>query len=162
MNDYVSELRQAVGTRPLILPGTSVLITDPRDRVLLLARADTGGWGLPGGIMEPGESFEDTGRREAKEETGLTVGSLELLGLYSGASYYYRYPNGDEIYNVTAAYLTRLPKDAVMSLDTTENTQWRFFAADEIPDTLISPEQPILADYARLLAGRRQTGGGPR
>ncbi|MEU2925767.1 hypothetical protein ABZ636_12020 [Streptomyces sp. NPDC007251] len=39
-------------------------------------------------------------------------------------------------------------------------TQWRFFAADEIPDTLISPEQPILADYARLLAQRHQSRDG--
>lgn len=160
MNDYVSALRRAVGTRPLIFPGTSVLITDVRDRVLLLARADTGGWGLPGGIMEPGESFEETGRREVKEETGLTVGPLELLGLYSGAAYYYRYPNGDEIYNVTAAYLTRLPQDAAMSLDTTENTRWRYFAAHEIPDTLISPEQPILADYARRITGQEKPGCG--
>lgn len=27
---------------------------------------------------------------------------------------------------------------------------WRFFSLKEIPDTLIAPEQPILAEYAKV------------
>lgn len=150
MNDYVAELRKLVGTRPLILPGTSVVVTDSAGRILLLKRADTGGWGLPGGIMEPGESFEQTGRREVREETGLEIRELRFLGLYSGAEYYFRYPNGDEIFNVTAAYVAQVPPDAGITLDTSENDAWRFFAPSEIPDTVIAPEQPIIAEYLKV------------
>ncbi|SHN35955.1 NUDIX domain-containing protein [Actinacidiphila paucisporea] len=85
MNDYVAELRSLLGHRPVIFPGASVVVTDDRGRVLLLARADTGGWGLPAGLMDPGESFEDTARREVLEETGLIVGELALLGLFGDA-----------------------------------------------------------------------------
>src|SRR3954454_25042734 len=107
MPEYVERLRAAVGTMPLILPGTNVVIIDDRDRVLLMKRADTGEWGLPGGLMEPGESFEDTGRRETLEETGLELDELRLLGVFSGPDYFSVCPNGDQVHNVTVAYVAR-------------------------------------------------------
>ncbi|WP_217574131.1 hypothetical protein [Streptomyces sp. GbtcB7] len=55
-----------------------------------------------------------------------------LPARHSGAEYYYRYPNGDEVFNETAAYLARLPESAVVTLDTAENSSWRFFSLKEI------------------------------
>jgi 8-oxo-dGTP pyrophosphatase MutT (NUDIX family) len=146
--DYVAELRELVGTRPLVLPGTSVLVVDERERLLLVNRADTGGWGLPGGLMEPGESFEDAGRREVREETALEVVSLILFGVFSGAEYYYRYPNGDEIFNVTAAYVASVTRPTVR-VDNTETSGYRFFNLDELPPDIIEPERPIVDEYVR-------------
>ncbi len=41
--------------------------------VVLVARLDAGLWALPKGTPEPGESLEETARREVQEETGLRV-----------------------------------------------------------------------------------------
>lgn len=85
MSDYIKDLRKLVGNRPLILTGASVLLIDEKKRVLLQQRTDNGLWGLPGGLMEPGETIEETARREVYEETGLAVTDLRLYGIYSGS-----------------------------------------------------------------------------
>lgn len=36
-------------------------------------------WSIPKGLSDPGETLEQTARREAAEETGLLAGKLELL-----------------------------------------------------------------------------------
>ncbi|MEU3457531.1 NUDIX hydrolase [Micromonospora sp. NPDC006766] len=151
---YIAQLRALVGTRPLILPGTSVLVLDDIGRVLLIERTGIAGWGLPGGFMEPGESFEDAGRREVLEETGLEIGALTLLGVFSGPEYYFRYPNGDEVHNVTAAY-TAPVRSGTLAVDGTELRGGRFFAVDELPDDIIGPEKPIVDAYAQRLTPAR-------
>ena len=52
-------------------------------RVLLQNRVkkDWQGYTLPGGHVEPGESFVDAVVREMKEETGLTIEKPKLVGI---------------------------------------------------------------------------------
>ena len=56
-----------------------LLVIDARGRVLLFRHPDPGGgffWATPGGGLEPGESFEQAARREAKEELDLVAFDL--------------------------------------------------------------------------------------
>jgi len=54
-------------------------------RVLLIRRGTPpllGEWSLPGGVLECGETLREAVVREAREETGLTIESGEMLGVY--------------------------------------------------------------------------------
>lgn len=55
-----------------------------KDRYLIIKRAaepDKGLWSIPGGVVEVGERTADAASREVKEETGLDVKIVDLLGV---------------------------------------------------------------------------------
>ncbi|MBU4225245.1 MAG: NUDIX hydrolase [Chloroflexi bacterium] len=142
---YFDELRPLVGHRPLLMVGAATLIVDEQDRLLLLKRSDSGCWGPPGGAVEPGENVETAARREVREETGLEVGGVSLFGVFSGPELFYRYPNGDEVYNVTIVYLAR-GSHGKINLNG-EHTDWRWFAAADIPENISPPIKPVIEQF---------------
>ena len=67
---------------PLVGVG-SIIIQD--GKVLLVKRGHPpllGEWLIPGGVLEVGETLRDAAVREAREETGLIVEPVELLGVF--------------------------------------------------------------------------------
>jgi 8-oxo-dGTP diphosphatase len=86
---------------------TDCVIRDGKARVLLIRRKNEpfkGAYALPGGFVDIGETLEAACRREVLEETGLEVGELTLVGVYSDLS---RDPRG---HTVSIAYMTLLPQ----------------------------------------------------
>lgn len=134
--EYYKKLRQYVGHQPLILPGSVVLILNKNKEVLLQERAP-GIYGLPGGLMELGESLEDTARREVLEETGLHVGELTLCHVYSGPDYYVENPNGDTFYSVTIVYKTK-EYEGTLNPDGLESISLQFFPPNNLPDGIVT------------------------
>lgn len=58
------------------LVGVGALIHDLEGRVLLIKRKfepNKGKWSLPGGLLETGETLEEAGRREVREELGIEM-----------------------------------------------------------------------------------------
>lgn len=144
---YIEELRAIVGHRPLIFVGAVTVIIDDRGRLLLQQRKfPHGSWGLPGGLMELGESTEDTARREIYEETGLTVGDLHLINVYSGPQNYIKAENGDEFYVVTVAYYTN-GYEGEFNIDKTESIKIEFFYPDELPNKIVKSHKVIMDEY---------------
>jgi ADP-ribose pyrophosphatase YjhB (NUDIX family) len=125
--------------------GATVFVLNDKNELLLLKRADNHCWGPPGGAVEPGEVVEDAARRETLEETGLEIGELTLFGVFSGADQFYRYPNGDEIHNVTIVYLAHVPDGEIHI--SAEHTDWKYFALNEIPAEISPPIIPILKKF---------------
>src|SRR5699024_10703020 len=129
--EYFKYLRQYVGHRPIILPGSVVIIANEENEIFLQKRHN-GNWGLPGGLMDLGEIFEEVAKREVFEETGLVVENLNLLNVHSGSNYYLKVPNGDELFSATAVYYTK-DFSGDMKIDYSESKDMRYFATDNLP-----------------------------
>lgn len=73
-----------------------VVARDKLDRVLLIQRSDDQTWGLPGGHVEPGETWSQAALRECLEETGWLVHITGIFGVFSDPrTQSHMYPNGD-------------------------------------------------------------------
>lgn len=133
--EYYKFLRQYVGSKPLILPGSVVIICNDKGEVLLQKRPE-GRWGLPGGLMELGESFEEVAEREVQEEIGLEIRNLKLLHVFSGKEFYTKTPNGDEFYSVTAVFYTN-EFEGTLQCQPSETLEVRFFKRSNLPENMV-------------------------
>jgi len=143
---YILDLRRIVGTRVILITGALVLLFDENNRLLMQKRADNGLWGMPGGSMEPGETFEACAMRETAEETGLICQELEYWRHFSGKELFITYPNGDQAYIATIAFICR-KWNGKMQVQKEEVTRQQFFALEEIPDQLDPISRVILDAY---------------
>ena len=143
---YIMDLRKIVGHRPLLMPASSVLVTNDRNQILLQHRRDNGYWGYPGGSTELFEDMEDTARREVLEETGILCGPLEFFALKSGESRHYFYPNGDEISGVEAVYVCR-EFTGELKAQESEVTELGFFDYDNMPENVSPMNIDVIDEY---------------
>ena len=133
LSNYITWLRSHIGHRKTLLAYATALIRDEAGRVLFQRRSDFAWWGLPGGVLEIGESFVECARREALEETGYHVEPTKLVGLYCAPDWDVRYPNGDEVQQFTVALECRIVGGHSQP-DGAETTANRFFTLDALPD----------------------------
>jgi 8-oxo-dGTP diphosphatase len=78
----VKEVARHLLRRPVIGIAAAARLRD--GRFILVRRGDTGGWALPGGTLEWGETLRDSIRRELREEAGVELLELgRVLGVYS-------------------------------------------------------------------------------
>ncbi|MYL72537.1 NUDIX domain-containing protein [Halobacillus litoralis] len=141
--DYVQRMRRLIGTQPLVIAGSTVLVKNEQGELLFQYRKDTKEWGLPGGAMEPGETLEQTAVRELEEETGLIAEDVQQVTTFSGEDFFYKYPNGDEVYNVIACFIAYDIRGE-LKVDHEETLDLRYFDGESLPENIDKRAQIIL------------------
>lgn len=152
---YIEEIRALVGRRPLVLTGVTVLVIDQDSRFLMVQSDKM--WKLPGGFIELGESAEEACRREILEETGINIGNLELIGVFSGKNYFTQLPNGDEYFPITIAYVTEDILSGDLKPDDIETQKVQFFKWSAFPKDLSERDLQIFQSFIEnlILKGRK-------
>jgi 8-oxo-dGTP diphosphatase len=132
---------------PLLAADVIIELSDlPGRPIVLIERANPPyGWAIPGGFVDLGEIVEFAAVREAREEVGLNVSLLALLGIYSDPV---RDSRG---HTVTAVYVGEAAGTPVAA-DDAKNC--RLFSPDDLPELLAFDHAQVLADYKKF----RETG----
>jgi len=103
--DFIAGLRAHIGHDLLWLSTAAGVVLDSDDNVLLGRRSDTGGWALPGGIIDPAEEAADAAVREIFEETGVLAVPERLVAVTVSAPM--TYPNGDRVQYLELTFCCR-------------------------------------------------------
>lgn len=120
------------------------------DRVLLIRRSDNDLWALPGGAQEVGESIAETVVRETKEESGIDVEVVGLVGIYTNPNHVVEFTNGEVRQQFSICFRAQ-PLGGSPALSD-ESTDVRWVAQQDLDNMEIHPSMRLRIDhgFARL------------
>ena len=118
------------------------------NKVLLAKRAiepNKNYWDLPGGFLEEGEHPLTGVRREIKEELGVSIKIIKILGIYMD-----RYLSKYLESTLNIYYLARIKKGKIKPDDDISEARW--FAKNTLPKSLaFKSNKEALKDFLKLM-----------
>ncbi|MGC9350113.1 MAG: NUDIX hydrolase [Anaerolineae bacterium] len=117
----------------------AMLVTDHRDRVLLVRRAwkpQQGYWSLPAGFVDYGETPAEAAVRECLEETGLEIEIEGLRGIVAGREH-------ERGADIVIIYRGRIVGGEMQADDDASDLD--FFAPDQLPPLAFAATRKVIA-----------------
>jgi ADP-ribose pyrophosphatase YjhB (NUDIX family) len=129
-------------------PTAFVVARNRYGHVLLVRRADSGNWELPGGRVELGESAQIAAVREVKEESGVTVEVTRLAGVYTDPGHVMFYPDTGEARQQFAVCFLASPIAGRPRPDGEETREAAWVPPGRIPHLPIHPSMRMRISHA--------------
>ena len=130
-----------------LIPAASAIVADDQGRILVHRRSDNELWSIPGGRIEVGESVSEAVAREVREETGVEVEPVRLVGVYSDPRAVVAYDDG-EVRQQFSICVECKPTGGHLSADSDESLEVRFIERAAIGDLPMSPQVRLrVSDY---------------
>ena len=129
-----------------LVPAASAVVVDDKGRIVLQRRRDNEMWALPGGVMELGESVAQCAIRETREETGLEVEVVGVVGIYSDPKHVFAYDDGEVRQEFSICVLARVRGGTIAVSD--ESHEVKAFQPEQIADLPMVPSIRLrVTDY---------------
>jgi len=100
-----------------------------------------GEWSLPGGKMDWGETFEEAGVREAKEETGITIKNPKVICVCNCKNAHAHY--------MTIGLLATEFKGEARVMEPDEMIEWKWFALNKLPHPRYFPSFMVIENFKK-------------
>lgn len=130
--------------------GTGVYLVNNQNELFLLCRQNAHGagtWCAMGGHLEFGESFEECARREVKEEAGIDVGEIDIVGLTNNIF------EAEGKHYVTIGLKVRSYQGEPRLMEPEKFSEVGWFPLDRLPDNLFVSFRNFLASDPVCLCG---------
>ncbi len=124
---------------------STAIIPYPDNKILLIKRNTrpfVGFWALPGGRMDLGETLEQTVVREIKEETGLEVSIVSVVGDYVEVG-----TREDVEYKYYPRCFVVKPVGGELKKQDSEIQEMQLFSLNALPQPLAFEHDQMIKDY---------------
>ena len=124
---------------------STAIIPYPGNKILLIKRNTKpfkDYWALPGGRMDPGEKIEQTVVREVKEETGLDVAIVSVVG-----DYVEKGVKDDIEYEYYPTCFIVKPVGGELRKQDSEIQEIKLFSINDLPKPLAFVHEEMIKDY---------------
>jgi ADP-ribose pyrophosphatase YjhB (NUDIX family) len=114
-----------------VVMGVGVIIVNASGEVLVGKRCGSHApyWSIPGGHMDPGESFEQAAIREVAEETGLLLAAPQVIGLSNNLETWQQ----EGKHTVSVCLLATHPGGEAERKEPEKCAEWRWCRPDALP-----------------------------
>ncbi len=128
---------------PSVIVGVGVVVENSNKEILMKKRKNSHGeneWALPGGKVNFGESFEEAGLRELREETGLTGREPKVISLSNQRRYL-----EEGIHCVIIGIRVKVEEDLKpVNLEPEKCQNFGWFSLDRLPENIFEGSEQIL------------------
>lgn len=141
MADYIQKMRSKLGRDRFIHPAARIIIENEDKEILVIKRVDNGKIGLPAGAFEENETIKECIVREVREETGIEIIDLDVIGISSNPDLEsVEYPNGDKMQYFTIEFYSNHWKGQLKDTSDEEVRFAQFMVIDRLEELLPTNE----------------------
>jgi ADP-ribose pyrophosphatase YjhB (NUDIX family) len=107
-----------------IVVAVTAFVQDEQGRLLMIRRTDNDMYSIPGGAQDVGETIGHTVVREVKEETGIDVEPVDVIGIYSDPAHVIAYTDGEVRQQFSICFRARPTGGELRTSNESSEVQW--------------------------------------